>query len=126
MSAIVISNYVALNNGRENSNRMKTKLPFSCFPQLQRCGSQFSWFSAGLYGTVQLVQCRPVRHRTIYMRIILVSDFSKSIAVSCVILCLSHERSVNKVNGLVTQVDTSIVNFIFCSQQPLGFYEITT
>jgi len=28
---------------------MKTKLPFSCFPQLQRSGSQFIWFSANFY-----------------------------------------------------------------------------
>jgi len=49
MSTIVISNYVALYNGRENHNKMKTKLPFSCFPQLQRSGSQFIWFSANFY-----------------------------------------------------------------------------
>jgi len=46
--------------------------------------------------------------------------------ISCVILCLSHERSVSEVSGLVTQVDTSIVNFIFCSQHPPGSYEIST
>jgi len=63
---------------------------------------------------------------SIYKHIIRVLDFSESVTISYVILCLSHETSFTEATGLVAQVDASILNCIFCSQRPLGSYEITT